>query len=111
MVRAICIATKQKWHKVHMDLCKLSGEMCTMPSANWLWGLYLKKLGFRRMTIAESCPECMTVDDFCNAYPEGVYIICTGSHAVAAIGGNYYDAWDSGDEVVEYIFMMTGRKK
>jgi hypothetical protein len=74
-----------------------------MPSANWLWGLYLKQLGFRPFLLPESCPECVTVRAFCERYPEGTYIVGTGSHAVCVRDGRYIDAWDSGDEVPTYF--------
>ena len=88
VVRAISIATDQSWKKVHRDLCQLSCEKCTMPSVNWLWGLYLKRKGFRNARM----------------YPEGTYVVGTGTHAVAVIGGNWYDAWDSADETLTYFY-------
>ena len=104
VVRAISIATGKPWGEVHWDLCVLSHERCTMPSVNWLWELYLKRNGFRKFLMPERCPECVTVREFCKRYPEGTYIIGTGSHAVAVMDGDYYDAWDSGDEIPSYFF-------
>lgn len=75
-----------------------------MPSANWVWGLYLRRIGFRRFLMPERCPECVSVRKFCRMYPEGTYVIGTGNHAVAVLDGDYYDAWDSGDEIPEYFF-------
>lgn len=37
-------------------------------------------------------------------YPDGVYVIGTGNHAIACISGDYYDAFDSGDEEPSYFF-------
>ena len=82
VVRAIALATGQTWDEVHTGLCLLSGEKCTMPSVNWLWGLYLKRIGFERFTMPDSCPECVTVEEFARRFPEGTYVIGTGSHAV-----------------------------
>lgn len=104
VVRAISIATDQSWKKVHRALCLLSLEHCTMPSVNWLWELYLKRNGYEKFLLPDSCPACVTVRDFCRIYPDGVYIACTGSHAVACINGNYLDTWDSGDETLTYFF-------
>lgn len=104
VVRAIAIATDQSWQKVHRDLCQLSYDKCTMPSVNWLWGLYLKRKGFERFLLPESCPACVTVKDFAKRYPEGTYVVGTGTHAVAIINGNWYDAWNSADETLTFFY-------
>jgi len=39
-------------------------------------------------------------------FPKGTYIIGTGSHAVAIINGDYYDSWDSGDEIPSFFFRV-----
>ena len=108
VVRAIAVATKQSWDDVHWDLCILSHEKCTMPSVNWLWELYLKQNGFEKFLLPASCPECVTVREFCKRYPHGTYIIGTGSHAICVRDGNYIDAWDSGDETPTYFFRKRG---
>ena len=107
VVRAISIATGKTWRKVHRDLCLMSSENCTMPSVNWLWEMYLKKNGFRKFLLPESCPECVTVREFAMRFPEGTYVIGTGNHAVCVIDGDWYDTWDSGDETPTYFFRRS----
>ena len=99
VVRAIAIATSSSWQNVYADLCREGHLACDMPSSNAVWGRYLSKEGFRQFLLPESCPQCITVRAFADRYPEGTYIIGTGTHAVAVIDGDYYDSWDSGDEV------------
>ena len=106
VVRAIAIATGQGWRRVYADLCELGGIECEMPSSNYLWGLYLKDEGFQQFLLPESCPRCVTVRAFCARYPEGTYVIGTGTHAVAVIDGDYYDSWDSGDETPSYFWRL-----
>lgn len=108
VVRAISIATGHSWYEVHRELCFLSREKCTMPSVNWLWELYLKQHGFEKFLLPDSCPSCLTVRRFCDRYTDGVYVIGTGTHAVAVIDGDYLDAWDSGDEIVTTYFKRKG---
>lgn len=108
VVRAIAVATGQTWNRVHTALCRMSREYCTMPSVNWLWGMYLREKGFDRFLLPEECPECISVRAFCRMYPEGTYLIGTGTHAVAVMDGNYYDAWDSGDETPSYFYRRRG---
>jgi len=104
VVRAIAIATDRDWYAVHDDLCRMSRRYCTMPSVNWLWETYLKRKGFEKFLLPESCVACVTVREFCRIFPEGTYVIGTGTHAVTVIDGDYYDAWDSGEETPTYFF-------
>lgn len=73
--------------------------MHDMPSSDNVWGAQLRDEGFTRYIVPNSCPYCYTVKDFCSDNSEGVYVLGTGTHAVAVIDGDYYDAWDSGDKV------------
>lgn len=104
VVRAVCLATGQDWDDVHWDLCILSHYECTMPSVNWLWDLYLRKCGFEKFLLPDACPKCVTVREFAKRYQEGTYVIGTGSHAVCVRDGNWYDIFDSADEVPTYFY-------
>ena len=44
-VRAITKATGQDWETVYAGLSAVGFTVCDMPSANVVWGLYLKKKG------------------------------------------------------------------
>ena len=98
VVRAIAIATEQSWRRTYRELCELGEIEAEMPNSNSLWGLYLKQKGAEQFLLPESCPQCMTVRAFCERFPEGVYVIGTGTHAVACIDGDYMDSFDSGSE-------------
>ena len=77
--------------------------MADLPSSNTIWSALLKSKGFKWHTI-EDRPECYTIEDFCKDHPSGVFVIGTGSHAVAVVDGNYFDAWQSGSETPVYYF-------
>ncbi len=104
VVRAISIATGRTWYEVYDDLVRTGRETCSMPSVNDVWGRYLYGIGFTPFLLPGACPDCVTVKRFCKHYPVGTYIIGTGTHAVAVIDGDYYDSWDSGDEVPSYFW-------
>ena len=106
VVRAIAIATERSWRNVYGELCDLGNLECEMPNSNYIWGLDLRDHGARQFLLPESCPSCITVKAFCTKYPEGIYVIGTGTHAVAVIDGDYYDAWDSGNEVPSYFWRV-----
>lgn len=104
VVRAIAIATNNSWRRVYRDLCDIGEAEAEMPNSNFIWGLNLREHGAKQFLLPESCPKCITVRAFCEKYPTGVYVIGTGTHAVAVIDGNYYDAWDSGNETPSYFW-------
>jgi hypothetical protein len=39
-------------------------------------------------------------------FPKGAYIIGTGSHAVCVLDGDYFDSWDSGDQIASYFWRV-----
>ena len=104
VIRAISLATGKSWDAVYMEIATLGYEMHDMPSSNAVWGAYLKREGFRRYIIPNECPDCYTVEDFCIDYPDGVYVLATGTHAVCVRDGFFYDTWDSGKELPIYYF-------
>ena len=104
VVRAISIATSQGWRQTYDELCEEGRRQADMPASNAVWGAVLKRKGFRQFMLPEACPECVTVRAFSRMYPEGVYVIGTGTHAVTVIDGDWYDSWDSGDVVPAYFW-------
>lgn len=102
--RAIALLTGTDWDSTYIRLCLQGFMMRNMPSSNRVWGEYLKEMGFKRYIIPNTCPDCYTVSDFCIDHPEGEYILATGTHVVGVINGDYYDTWDSGNEVPIYYW-------
>ena len=109
VIRAISKTTDNDWYHTYLDVCIQGYIMADMPSANHVWGAYLQKKGFARYVIPNTCPECYTIADFCEDNPDGEFILATGSHVVAVADGDYYDSWDSGQEVPIY-YWMKGEK-
>lgn len=106
VVRAIAIALGMDWYEVYDDLYRVGRREADMSSSDAVWGLYLKLNGARPFLLPENCPECVTIRAFCRMYPRGRYIIGTGGHAVAVIDGNYYDSWDSGNEIPSFFWRI-----
>ena len=101
VIRALSIATGHSWEYVYVGICMLGYEMRDMPSANRVWGEYLRRNLFTRKIISDTY---YTVSDFCRDHPNGTYVLATGSHFVAVVGGSYIDSWDSGSEAVVYYY-------
>lgn len=104
VVRALSILLDQSWEKTYTDLTLQGFVSADMPSANHVWAAYLDGKGFSRETIPNTCPACYTVEEFAADHDKGRFLVATGSHVVAVIDGDYYDAWDSGKEVPAYYF-------
>jgi len=104
VIRAISLVDEQTWDDTFIELMVKSFEMKDIPSANNVWGSYLHDIGYRRNIIPNTCPDCYRVKDFIEDYPTGTYILATGTHVIAVKDGNYYDTWDSGDEVPIYYW-------
>ena len=103
-IRAICKVTGMCWEGVYTGLYLVGFELCDMPSANHVWGAYLRRLGFRRHMLPDTCPDCYTVADFCAEHPRGNYVLAISGHVVAVVDGDYYDTWDSGNEIPVYYW-------
>jgi len=103
-VRAVSKAVGQDWTDAYIGLAAEGLALRDMPSANYVWGMYLKKYGFEEHMISSVCPNCVTVAEFANNHPKGRFVLATQNHVVCVIDGNYFDTWDSGNEVVLYFY-------
>ena len=103
-IRALSRALNISWEQTYNLLAQLGFEMGDMPSSNRVWSELLKINGFKKYQIPDTCPACYTIKNFCYDHPYGVYVVGTGEHVVCIINGNYFDSWDSGNEIPIYYF-------
>lgn len=104
VIRAISKALNQPWEDTYIDLTIQGYLMGDLLSSNAVWGAYLKSKGFTRDIISNDCPECYTIEDFCNEHPKGTYIIGTGTHAICVIDSTIFDTWNSSGETPIYFY-------
>lgn len=103
-VRAISKAFDYDWEKAYIELTSRGLWMCDMPSSDSVWGAFLREKGMQRHNIPNSCPDCYRLKDFCREYPKGIYVVKTSNHVVTVVDGDYFDSWDSGNEIPTYYW-------
>lgn len=103
-IRALCKALDKDWDDVYIMTSAIGQIMKEMPSANRVWGAVLKDNGFARRDALDALPPKFTVKDFCDAFPDGVYVLGLDGHVVTVIDGIYYDTWDSGNMRILYYW-------
>lgn len=103
-VRAICKATGYEWDKVYAGITAYGFFLKDMPSANHVWGAYLRHEGFRRYIVDDHGQDVYTVEDFCMDNLVGTFVLCIDGHVVCVSDGCYWDSWDSGNEIPIYYW-------
>lgn len=104
VVRAISVALNVDWDTAYCLVTAVGFGIKDMPSANSAVGVLLRRNGFRRYSIPNSCPDCYTAKDFCTDNPSGIYVLGFSGHVATVIDGNIYDAWDSSNEIPVYVW-------
>ena len=107
VIRALSKALNKPWNNVYSELCMQGMLMADLPNSNAVWGKYLDEHGWERYSIPNTCPACYTVREFAIDNPEGTFILGTGTHVIAVVDGEIYDAWNSADEIP----LMVWRQK
>lgn len=104
VIRAISKVLGMTWDDTYIKICLEGLLLKDMPSANHVWGAFLRKSNYSRHVIPNSCPDCYTVGDFAEDHPDGRYILALHGHVVALVDGNVYDTWNSMSETPLYYW-------
>ncbi len=110
VIRAICKAFDTEWQEVYLALSLEGIKAGEWGNANSVWDAYLRKRGYERKVIPNTCPDCYTIADFAEEHPKGTFIVATGAHAVCVKDGTIYDSWDSSNETPIYYFKERVQK-
>ena len=103
-VRALTKGLGRSWEEIYTALALQGYLMGDLPSANAVWGAYLRQQGWTRRIIPDTCPDCYTVADFAAEHPHGTYILALSGHVVCVSEGDLWDSWDSSGEVPLYYW-------
>ena len=107
-VRAIAKALDVDWETAFAELASAAFSMGDMPSSDSVFGAVLRKNGFYRESIPNTCPDCYTASDFCKDHPKGIYVLGFGGHVATVADGDIYDLWNSENEVPVYYWYRKG---
>ena len=103
-VRAVAKATGSSWQIAYSGLVLEGYKRGDLPNANHVWGAYLRRKGFKKAIVPDTCPECYTVAEFAQEHPHGMYVLALDNHVVAVNDGDWFDSWDSGSEPINYYW-------
>lgn len=103
-VRAVSVALGISWEDAYALIAAAGFAMGDVMASNSVWGALLRKHGYSRMNLPDECPDCYTAEDFVRDHPHGTYVLGFGNHVATAIDGVIYDAWDSRNEIPQYVW-------
>lgn len=102
--RAISAALNVDWDTASDMIYEMAKGMGTTTDDDNAWGAVLRRAGFYRAIIPNTCPECYTMTDFCRDHPRGVFVVKMPEHVATVIDGKLYDTWDSSSEIPIYYW-------
>lgn len=105
VVRACSKALNQDWDTTYAELVAVGYMLGDMPSANHVWGTYLRRKGYERELIKN---DTCTVEEFCREHERGTYILAIPGHVVCVVDGDSYDTWNSSGEIPVYYWRKNG---
>ena len=109
-IRAVSAALDIPWEDAFAVVTSNAYAMGDMPSSNSVWGATLRQYGFYRKSIPNSCPDCYTFGDFARDNQKGVFVLGTGTHVATVRDGILLDAWDSSNEVPQFVWYRKDGK-
>ena len=102
--RAIAAALDVDWDAASDLIYEMARSMGTTTDDDNAWGAVLRRHGFKRYIIPNTCPDCYTIADFCRDHPRGVYTLKMPEHVATVIDGRVWDTWDSSNEIPIYYW-------
>lgn len=103
-VRAVSVALGIDWEQAYILIAAAGFSMGDVISSNSVWGAVLRQHGFSRYNLPASCPDCYTFEDFARDHPKGIFVLGTGTHVACVKDGVIMDAWNSSNEIVQYVW-------
>ena len=103
-IRAIAKALNISWEKAYTKLSLNGYFMGDIPNSDLVWGSVLREEGFVREIVPNTCPDCYTVEEFCEDHPIGTYVIKSENHVATVVDGVVFDSWNSEMKIPIYYW-------
>lgn len=103
-VRALSKAIDTDWETAYALLAMNGFAMGDMPNEPVVFSATMRKNGFYRKAIPNTCPDCYTAEDFCDDNPEGIFVLGFGTHVACVDSGVLYDMWDSSKMIPQTVW-------
>lgn len=94
------------WDTASDMIYQMARGMATTTDDDAAWGAVLRRAGFYRAIVPNTCPDCYNMNDFCRDHPRGIYVVKMPGHVATVIDGKVYDTWDSSREHVIYYWYL-----
>lgn len=106
-VRAIAAAFDIPWDQAFDILAETARNMCDMPSSDAVWSALLRRMGF----VCEAIQGEVTVGEYAEDHPRGVYVLGLGGHVVTVVDGTVLDTWDSTNCPVIFVWKRDRERR
>lgn len=103
-VRAVAKALDISWEEAYAKLSMNGYLMGDIPNSDVVWGSVLRAEGYTRAVVPNTCPDCYTVEEFCEDHPIGLFVIKSDNHVATVIDGILYDSWNSEKKIPIYYW-------
>lgn len=107
-VRAVAKALNVSWEDAYARTSSVGYLLGDMPSSDSIWGSVLRRNGFYREIIPNTCPDCYSAEDFCKDHPKGTFVLGFGGHVATVVDGDLYDSWDSSYQIPQFYWYRLG---
>ena len=101
-VRAIAKALNLTWEQAKIMLDAYSMDEAEVETSDLVWGRILAEHGFEMQALF--CNNGCNLEGFCKYHPVGVYVVKLPNHVVCVANGDFYDSWDSSQEIPIYCW-------
>lgn len=109
--RALAKALDISWERAYVIKSLNGFLMGNEGVADEVWGSVLRQHGFKRKMVPDACPDCYTVDMFCEDNPRGTFVIKSEDHVATVKDGTLYDSWPSGGKSVIYYWYKADERE
>lgn len=103
-VRAISLATGKSWDQAYRELSEFAQYLAIMPDDVIYIDAYLDG-HFEKIYMCKDNRK-LTVGDFVDSHPTGIFLITMNGHITCAIDGVIYDTFDPSERFIWGVYRV-----